>query len=116
MSFATVVPYALIIDGPQALRWWTTPGEEAEAWDVTAEDSAAAGGGGGGGSVAEDDEVFATSLGSLALYLGVSGVLLFLHSAVRGSSIVTRVGENTYGCVPVFLPRPSRTVWARLER
>ncbi|CAM9259606.1 unnamed protein product [Scytosiphon promiscuus] len=94
MSFATVMPYALIIDGPQALRWWVTPGDGAEAWDVAAEDYAAAGSGGGGGSATEDDEVFATGLGSLALYLGVSGVLLFLHSAAA-FKVLEKMGSVT---------------------
>ncbi|CAM9347271.1 unnamed protein product, partial [Hapterophycus canaliculatus] len=93
MSFATVVPYALIIDGPQALRWWTSPEEAGEGWDISAEDSAAAGSGRGGAG-AEEDEVFATSLGSLALYLGVSGVLLFLHSAAA-FKVLEKMGSVT---------------------
>eukprot|EP00903_Cladosiphon_okamuranus_P012883 g12031.t1 len=64
MSFATVLPYALIVDGPHAFRWWAAAGEG--AWAAVADG---------------DGDGLATSLSSLALYLGVSGVLLFLHSA-----------------------------------
>lgn len=82
MSFATVLPYALIVDGPQAFRWWGAAGEGSEAWAAAAAvegsgDYDAPGGDGDG-----DGDGLATSLSSLALYLGVSGVLLFLHSAV----------------------------------
>lgn len=76
MSFATVVPYAFIVDGPRAFRWWRGVGDGF--------------GGGGAGAFAAvasaaggDDGVAAPGLASLALYLSVSGVLLFLHSAVR---------------------------------
>eukprot|EP00752_Nemacystus_decipiens_P007784 g6952.t1 len=75
MSFATVLPYALIVDGPRAFRWWGASGEG--AWAAAAP---------GDGERDRDDgygdgDGLATSLSSLALYLGVSGVLLFLHSA-----------------------------------
>lgn len=88
MSFVTVVPYALIIDGPQALRWWTS-GADADgtlAWDVAAEAYDAENGDGGGVGGEGDEDMEVDTLGSLALYLGVSGVLLFLHSAVSTDS------------------------------
>lgn len=76
MSFATVLPYALIVDGPQALRWWGTAGDAGGAWPAAAATDSEGDG--------DDDAVaLATSFASLWLYLGVSGVLLFLHSAVR---------------------------------
>lgn len=79
MSFATVLPYALIVDGPQAFAWWGNAGDGAGAWPA----AGASGEGGGDYDDADDDAVaLATSLASLGLYLGVSGVLLFLHSAV----------------------------------
>jgi len=83
MSFATVLPYALIVDGPRAVRWWGKDGEGAGAW---------AGGADGGSDDASprdlgyhnrDDSVASLTGTSLALYLVVSGILLFLHSAVR---------------------------------
>ncbi|CAM9975125.1 unnamed protein product [Pylaiella littoralis] len=74
MSFATVLPYALIVDGPQALRWWGTAGDAGGAWPAAAATDSEGDG--------DDDAVaLATSFASLWLYLGVSGVLLFLHSA-----------------------------------
>lgn len=93
MSFATVLPYALIVDGPQAFRWWGAAGDGAGAWAAAA---AVEGGlddgnydAGASGADADAGDL-ATSLTSLALYLGVSGVLLFLHSAVSSLSSFSR--------------------------
>lgn len=88
MSFATVLPYALIVDGPRAVRWWGKDGEGAGAWAGGAAAAAVDGGVDRGsddaGARAHDDhDDSAASLSSLALYLVVSGILLFLHSAVR---------------------------------
>ena len=71
MSFATVMPYACIVDGPRAVRWWADVkgrapgGVESLANKVN----------GDGGSVA-------SAVTSLALNMVISGILLFLHSAV----------------------------------
>lgn len=74
MSFATVVPYACIVDGPRALRWWGSIDDGGEAGAGAMAVAAAMGG---------DDSGTSPGMASLALYLSVSGVLLFLHSAVR---------------------------------
>ena len=76
MSFATVVPYAFIVDGPRAFRWWGGAGGGVGVGGAGAFAAAATAPGG-------DDDVASPGLASLALYLSVSGVLLFLHSAVR---------------------------------
>ncbi len=88
MSFATALPYALIVDGPRAVRWWGKDGEGAKAWAGGAAAAAVDGGADGGSDDAgarayDNDDGAATTLASLALYLVVSGILLFLHSAVR---------------------------------
>ena len=70
MSFGTVLPYACIMDGPQVLQWWSDVEEKGSV-------KMAAAANGDGSSVTP-------GLASLSLYLSVSGMLLFLHSAVRG--------------------------------
>lgn len=73
MSFGTVLPYACIMDGPQVLGWWSDV--EGKEPGVRAGEVAA---------VASGDESSVTpGLASLSLNLSVSGMLLFLHSAVR---------------------------------
>ncbi|CAM9582632.1 unnamed protein product [Ectocarpus sp. 12 AP-2014] len=92
MSFATVVPYALIVDGPHALRWWATAGG-----GVTGGSRAVASAvreGEGAGHVGRDDDDMTTSLAWLALYLGFSGVLLFLHSAAA-FKVLEKMGSVT---------------------
>lgn len=84
MSFATVVPYACIVDGPRALRWWG--GSPVDSGGFGAGPIAVAGIDDGHGGVE------APGMASLALYLSVSGVLLFLHSAVSG--VIMKVGEG----------------------
>lgn len=71
MSFGTVLPHACIIDGPQVLRWWS---------DIEEKGSEV-----GAGKMPNGDGSSVTpSFASLSLYLCVSGMLLFLYSAVRG--------------------------------
>lgn len=77
MSFATVVPYTFIVDGPRAIRWWSSFAEESA---VATEASA----GNGSRGFGELEDVASVPDGSaLIFYLAASGVLLFLHSAVR---------------------------------
>lgn len=79
MSFATVVPYACIVDGPRAIQWWGQAQEDMLA--MAANEGHIV-----GVNVDVELDVGAVSGSStLALYLAASGVLLFLHSAVRGA-------------------------------
>lgn len=117
MSFATVVPYALIVDGPHALRWWATAGGGV-AGGARAVASAVREGVGAGADVGSDDDDMTTSLAWLALYLGFSGVLLFLHSAVRLACVGGLVevifdGVGVAGTVVGGLPPPLRVVRTR---
>ncbi|CAM9886016.1 unnamed protein product, partial [Ectocarpus fasciculatus] len=92
MSFATVVPYALIVDGPRALRWWATAGGGIEGGARAV--ASAVREGIGAGDLGGDDDDMATSLAWLALYLGLSGVLLFLHSAAA-FKVLEKMGSVT---------------------
>eukprot|EP00904_Undaria_pinnatifida_P005632 jgi/Undpi1/2199/HiC_scaffold_12.g05585.m1 len=87
MSFATVVPYAFIVDGPRAFRWWGGAGGGVGVGGAGAFAAAATAPGG-------DDDVASPGLASLALYLSVSGVLLFLHSAAA-FKVLEKMGSVT---------------------
>ncbi|CAM9551753.1 unnamed protein product [Ascophyllum nodosum] len=83
MSFATVMPYACIVDGPRAVRWWA----DVEGRAPGGVESLANKVYGDGGSVA-------SAVTSLALNMVISGILLFLHSAAA-FQVLEKMGSVT---------------------